>query len=189
MLNTAFSYNVNQDYFEWLCDLVNVDQEDKSWWILLKDLHKKQFYSLIPHDENRASDGVELREEFLRDNCWYPKYIEIEGECSVLEMLIGLARRIDFEMSDPYHDSTCDQTIYWFWEMIDNLGLITFSDDRYADCKGVCYVDEIIDRFLKRDYSWNGEGGLFPLKNSHEDQRKVEIWYQMNAYLSERGII
>jgi hypothetical protein len=28
-------------------------------------------------------------------------------------------------------------------------------------------------------------GGFFPLTHPNDDQRKVEIWYQMNAYLDE----
>ena len=38
---------------------------------------------------------------------------------------------------------------------------------------------------LAREYSDNGHGGLFPLKNPKKDQRKVEIWYQMTEYINE----
>ena len=176
--------DIRQDYFEWLCEKVHVDQGERSYRILLRDLFLKHFYSLIPHDENRASDGLELREQYLRD-IWYPKYVEIDGECTVLEMLLGLANRIDFELSEPYGEDASDRAISWFWEMLDNLGLLEFSDDRYFDFGGARYVNQIVDRFLERDYAWNGEGGLFPLKDSQEDQRDVEIWYQMNAYLME----
>lgn len=186
-MSGGYSFDIKQDYFEWLCEIVHADQVDRSWWILMKDLHKRTFYSLIPHDENRASDGLELREDYMRDN-WYPKYVDLDGECTMLEMLIGLARRISFEMSNPYDDEAPDRTVYWFWEMLDNLGLMMFSDDCYAERGGVHFVDQIIDRFLEREYDWDGEGGLFPLRNSQEDQRRVEIWYQMNAYLTEKEI-
>ena len=47
-----------------------------------------------------------------------------------------------------------------------------------------------ISRFMNRDYNADGSGGgLFPLKKwsekSDRDQRKVSIWYQMNAWLNE----
>lgn len=186
-MDYGFGFDVNQDYFRWLCDIVHIDQGDRSYWILAKDLHQKEFYSLIAHDENRASDGLELREEYL-GSVGYPKYVDIGGECSVFEMLIALARRMDFETSDPYdvHDST-DRTSYWFWEMIDNLGLLPFSDDSYVEYGGMTQVDSILDIFLERGYKWNGQGGLFPLSMASEDQRDVEIWYQMAAYLNEEG--
>ena len=87
-------YDINQDYFEWLCEMIHVDQIDRSYWILMRDLHNKKFVSFIPHDENRAYDGLELRDDYLRE-IWYSKYEEIEGECSVLEMLIGLESAIN----------------------------------------------------------------------------------------------
>lgn len=178
-------FDINQRYFEWLCDLVHVDQGDKTWWILMRDLHAKVFYSLVPHDENRAWDGLELREDFMKE-LWYPKYAEIEGECSVLEMLIGLARRIDFETSDPYSENQTDRTVYWFWEMIDNLGLMPFDDESYIDNGGMHFVYGILKRLVNRKYKRNGSGGLFPLEHPRKDQREVEIWYQMSAYLLER---
>ena len=46
-------------------------------------------------------------------------------------------------------------------------------------------ADGGLDGFINRQYEANGEGGLFPLKGVCEDQREVEIWYQMNAYLYE----
>jgi hypothetical protein len=40
-------------------------------------------------------------------------------------------------------------------------------------------------RLNRRLYTTSGYGGLFPLEEPKEDQRKVEIWYQMMAYLGE----
>lgn len=181
--------DVYQDYFQWLCEMVHIDQEDRSYWILAKDLHQHPFYSLIPHDENRASDGLELREDYLH-MINYPKYVSIDGECTVFEMLVALARRMDFETSDPYDkDDYHDRTAYWFWEMMDNLGLIVFSDDCYVEYDGMANVERIIDRFLERRYSRSGDGGLFPLYRGRGDQRNVEIWYQMSAYLMEKEAV
>lgn len=190
-MSHGYGFDPEQDYFHWLCELVHIDQGDASYWILAKDLHQKKFYSLIAHDENRGYDGLELREEYLRD-IGYPKYISIDGECSVFEMLIGLARRIDFETSNPYDfDDRTDRTAYWFWEMLDNLNLIQFSDDAYAELKdqAVVAVDWILENFLRRNYNPDGYGGLFPLKNCHENQCNVEIWYQLSAYLLEHEVV
>ena len=178
--------DVEQWYFNWLCDLIHADQIDRSYYILMKDLHKKEFTSIVEHDENRAYDGMELREECLKE-LGYPKYVTIDGPCSVLEMLIGLARRMDFETSDPYEEEGHDRTTYWFWEMIENLGLTIFDDDSYVDMEGQIFVDSIVDRLVERRYEENGEGGIFPLRHTTEDQRDVEIWYQMHMYLAENA--
>lgn len=179
--------DIEQNYFSWLCEIIHADQEDRSYWLLMKDLYRTKYYSLIEHDENRAYDGMELREQYLSQNGYL--HYDIDGECSMLEMLIALARRMDFETTDPYDlEEADDHTAYWFWEMIDNLGLIKFDDDSYVELDGQTYVDWYLDIFLRRAYKRNGLGGLFPLKYGCEDQRKTEIWYQMAAYLNERSV-
>jgi hypothetical protein len=61
--------------------------------------------------------------------------------------------------------------------MINNLDMDWLDPDDILDC---------IDRFLSRKYDYNGVGGIFPLrKGASEDQRNVEIWYQMQSYLME----
>lgn len=184
-----FGFDIEQDYFAWLCELVHINSIETSYMALAKDLHHRKFYSIVPHDENRASDGKELREEYLRE-INYPKYIEIEGDCSIFEMLIALAKRMDFETNDPYDiEENVDRTAYWFWEMIDNLGLTKYSDDNYYYYGGSDHIDRILDRFLERRYSRDGNGGIFPLEWTRKDQRDVEIWGQMNAYLAEKEMV
>lgn len=184
-MDYSYEYDIERDYFNWLCELVHIDQIERSYWLLAKDMHRKEFIAYIDHDENRASDGIELREEYLR-TVDYNGYLDMDRKCSVFEMLVALAQRMDFETTDPndWHD-TGDTTSYWFWEMIENLGLMEFDDSSYVELEGQTYVDWILDGFINRQYEANGEGGLFPLKGVCEDQREVEIWYQMNAYLYE----
>ena len=47
------------------------------------------------------------------------------------------------------------------------------------------YANEVIGRFLNRQYERNGEGGLFTVEHCNRDLRTVEIWYQMCWYLDE----
>lgn len=186
----GLGYDVEQDYFHWLCEIVHVDMGHASYWLLARDLHHRIFVPLIERDENRAFDGIELREEYLSDTM-DPDYYIIDGDCTLLEMLVALARRMDFETSDPYDLDGCDNTSYWFWEMMDNLGLSKYSDDVYGEMndEAASYVDWAIDKLLKRQYEPNGDGGLFPLKHCHENQCKIEIWYQMHAYLHEQNAV
>lgn len=187
----GMNFDVDQDYFHWLCEIVHADMEDCSYWLLMRDLHHKVFTPIVERDENRALDGLELREEYLDDSN-FPKYVSIDGDCTLLEMMIALARRMDFETSDPYDlDETVDRTAYWFWEMMDNLGLTKYSDDAYGTLKdeATAYVDWAMDILVNRKYEPNGFGGLFPLEHCHENQCKVELWYQMHAYLNEQEIV
>ena len=123
-------------------------------------------------DENRELDGLYLRFRFADENSYY-----IDGDCSVLEMMVALSLKCEEQiMSD---DDIGNRTGRWFWEMIDNLGLESMYDDNFDKI----YADEVIYRFLNRKYEPNGDGGLFRVNNRIEDMRKVEIWYQMCWYL------
>ena len=168
-------------YLEWLYGLVASVRNrnpDRSYWALIRQLYVKEFVWLVANDDNRVEDGRELRLEFLRDQ----DYNQVDQAwldlgCSTLEMLIALARRAAFEAGkSPGH---------WFWEMLDNVGLRDYTDSnltRYSEGE----IDEIVNRIIFRTYAVDGSGGLFPLKEPAPDQRKVELWYQLNAYLLER---
>ena len=144
-----------------------------SYNMLLKYLNKKKFTYILPLDENRLLDGLDLRFRFADENSYY-----IDGDCSVLEMMVALSLRCEEHiMSD---DEIGNRTGRWFWEMIDNLGLESMYDNFDK-----VYADKIIYRFLNREYEPNGDGGLFTVHNRNVDLRKVEIWYQLMWYLDE----
>lgn len=177
---SASSEEIQTEYFQWLCGLVNLD---RGYWILARKLHDKEFYWTVPNDDNRASDGQKLRDIF-EDETLYSDYSCLSGGCSVLEMLIGLAIRIEDILYDP-DNSECLKAHDAFWEMLENLGLEDFDDMNYSRLNEDCEVDEILLNLLERTYDRSGRGGLFPLKKAREDQRRVEIWYQMSTYLLE----
>lgn len=165
-------------YRGWLFELIMVP-ERMDYFLVLNTLVEKSFYwDGHFNDDNRAADGFELREEFADDTY----YLDAERPCSMLEVMIGLARRMDAILSDAGDE----QVSRWFWEMFDNLGLGNFPDDNYdADA-----VSDLIEGWLDRRYNRNGKPGLYPLKHAEVDQRKVEIWAQMSAYINENyGVI
>jgi len=167
-------------YFDFLCAIVGRSQE---YNMLLDELHKIKYYSLIPNDDNRGVDGLQLRQTFLEevDHTWSSSLPK--GECTVLEMLIGLAYRLEFETLQSKWEKTKSE---WFWILIDNLGLIECVNNRTDNNRQVCKeVTNIINRMLARDYEYNGNGGIFPLKDPKRDQRRIEIWYQMTNYICE----
>lgn len=178
------SKSIKNDYFKWLCGLVGVEGPYESYWILLKRLHEAEFYWTVKNDDNRCMDGKDLRDRFV-DFLEVPEHYweDLDGPCTFLEMLIALAIRWEdtlYEVGQP------NRTSVWFYEMLENCGLIKFTDALYFELRGPEEVRYIIDLIMDRRYDKDGKGGLFPLENPKEDQRKVEIWYQMMAYLDEK---
>ena len=100
----------------------------------------------------------------------------LDGPCTMLEMMVALAIKCEEIMDDA---SIGDRTGQWFWGMIHSLGLSSMSD-RVFDRD---YVDDVIARFLDRDYEPDGRGGLFTVRHCSHDLRTVEIWYQLSWYL------
>lgn len=143
----------------------------------MRQLYVKEFVWLIPNDDNRAEDGKALRYEFINEQ----GIDEVDQEwldlgCSFLEMLIALARRAAFESDD--------EVVEWFWRFIFNLGLNNHTDSAYTR-ETEREVDNVLDAVIFRTYDADGLGGLFPLTHPRQDQRKVELWYQLAAYLTE----
>lgn len=177
MVYTPFS----QDYISWLCDIVGIYTRDERSVILLNALVEKEFYWTIPNDDNRVHDGLNLREEYAD---LYNIDLESVGTepCCILEMLVALARRCSEQMRDlDDHDNPAR----WFWEMMENLGLDFCSKTIYDTDYSEDLLNSILERLVERTYSYSGRHGLFPLNHPEEDQRKVELWYQMSAYLME----
>jgi len=164
-------------YFVWLYSQVG-DPETKNpsrtYWNLLRQLFTKEFVWVVPNDDNRVEDGKGLRHEFADqsgikklDRDW------MKLGCSMLELLVGISRRLSFQCEGEPRD--------WFWHLIDNLKLNYTDRGLYPSDK----IDGVLDRVIWRTYEADGSGGLFPLHHAEVDQRKVEIWHQLFAYISE----
>lgn len=171
---------IDNEYFNWLCDKACGDRysDEISYRKLLMQLHGTEFTWLLDRDENRASDGINLRRRFADD---YTPVDDADGyltePCSVLEMMLALAIRCEETiMDDPAYG---DRTTQWFWGMIVNLGLGPMTDVNYD--KHI--VTSALNRFLDREYEPNGRGGLFYVRNCKYDLRDVEIWVQLCWYL------
>lgn len=172
---------LKQEYFEWLYNVACVDRGHISYRYLLQHLHNVEFEYLIPRDQNRADDGIDMRYRFAIVCNYYEsldKILDIlDGPCSVLEMMMALAIRCEENiMDDP---NMGNRTAQWFWGMIVSLGLGSMNDSFYDEQA----VDDILVRFLNREYEPDGTGGLFTIRHTTQDLRKVEIWHQLCWYL------
>lgn len=169
-------------YFLWLSKRVAGRGCPQDGLSFLADLHGIPFYWLIEKDANRASDGVRLRDYYMNEMHLYTDE-EDTAPCSLLEMLIALAERMNFNL--PTSENLI-RTSEIFWDVfIRNLRLEVYGEqDRYLERKRN-HNGHIIRIFLDRHYMPDGKGGLFPLNKPRKDQTNVEIWYQMMAYLDE----
>ena len=95
---------VKSDYFNWMYDMMCDGRFAKTitYRQLFEFLHDVEFTYFIPHDENRAKDGIALRYRYcLLHNCKNLEYC-LDGPCSILEMMVALAIRCEENiMSDP----------------------------------------------------------------------------------------
>ena len=171
-------------YFNWLYQLVCNDLYSirTSHRKLLMRLHSIPFTWLMDMDENRAYDGIALRERFEYESSLQSSTMDLyfhDRPCSVLEMMIALSIKCEENiMDDPYYG---DRTGQWFWSMIVSLGLGGMTDQRYNKEE----TDNVIFNFLARNYDRDGKGGLFTLPNCEVDMRTIEIWRQMCLYLMD----
>jgi len=148
---------------------------DRRYLDLSRKLYRTEFVWFVPNDDSRLNDGRDLRREFMLD----AGIINYDQEwmdlgCSFLELMVALSRRLSFQIDGK--PNRC------FLLLLENIGLADFTDAHPFDEDE---IEEITDRVIYRTYSYDGSGGFFPLKNAREDQRKVELWYQMSAYIIE----
>lgn len=182
----------NRQYFTWLCKKVGFEE---NYYFLTKRLFSREFYWIVPNDDNRASDGQELRHKYNNEFSqldWAINVVDgevtdanLDSPCTVLEMLVGLADRCEVDIM--HDDLVGDRTKLWFSEMIKNLGLDGFTDDAFDEHFDE-KVNNIIDIFLERKYTRMGVGGIFPLKRTdiyYPDQRTIELWKQLFYWLDE----
>jgi hypothetical protein len=159
-------------YFIWLTSQVNLGTNVNSYEGLFRRFHSRAFYWEVPNDDNRIGDALELRREF-----WGPGNLIPRDGVSIFEVIIALSRRLAFQAGG-------DQEL-WAWQLFQNLGLGRMFDP--LTLRNERKIDDTIETLMFRTYGPDGKGGFFPLSHPKEDQAKIEIWYQMSAYINERS--
>lgn len=192
---TATPSDIQYAYFIWLCEFADLngfmgnverkpETDDMTYFMLAMKLHHMKFKPILPNDDNRGKDGLALRSRFSLISSAFNDYSAIDlPDVSMLEFFVALADRIDRDiMYGPSKE--LDRCKEWFWVMMYNCGFTDFTDLKWNE-ETDKFVDEKITSIIKRTYEYDGSGGIFPLKEPKEDQRNVEIWYQMQSFFYE----
>lgn len=166
-------------------------------------LYELDFESTIPQDKIQMDKAKEMRKAYAEevgskiDSCGPEgseasdkKHIDrlwksIHNPCSLLEMMVYLARSLNSILNEDEEDKTPE----FFHILLENSGLNAMDDEDYdlhPERTRRFWLNRI-EILQKRLYSEDGKGGFFPLKYPREDQRKVSIWYQLNAWLEENS--
>lgn len=176
------SSSLTEDYLRWLVPQVREEHMDPTYSDLIVLMFEMEFKEVesVPTDRNRVMDGLDLRTLFCQEreipSEHIPQMRQSLGPCSFLEVLIGLSKRLAFAAGgDPRN---------WAWQLVENLELHKFPDP--ITRRKARDVQEILGACVQREYHPNGLGGFFPLAWADEDQREVELWYQMSAYIREQ---
>ena len=164
---------IDYDYFEWLISHIAIPN-GKNYSHLFEVMHNTEFHWIVPNDDNRIQDGIDLRGRFLDGK---KKVIHLEG-ATLLEILVSLSQKVAFTAGgEPRR---------WAWKLLKNLRLTKMPDPLTE--QDLERINDILDALIWRTYKADGRGGFFPLNHPEEDQTKVEIWYQMNKYVIERDL-
>ena len=169
----------NDPYFIWLCRRVGIGPA-RPYMTMARLLHYIPFKpsKRVQMDYNRAYDGLQLRVKFMQKHGEEGSSVN-RGTCTSLEFLVGLSERMAFLMDE-------ENIGFYFWQIVRNLRLLGLTDEVFEEKRGEFFVEEAMQRVFDRSYGSDGDGGLFPLRYPREDQRDVDIWYQMQAWLGER---
>lgn len=165
-------------YFDWLSMLLFPDGYERlDYSELLFALYDTEFYWTISRDKNRAEDGLLLRDEYENET---GECVDIDCGCTLFEFFIGIGRRCSEELM--YDSRKNQRDTFWATFFMGRIFLMEMTNDRFDRDQ----FDYIVNRFMGRKYSPNGDFCPFfcPIKNV--DFRRLELIYQLNYYLKWR---
>lgn len=182
--NDKYVSEFGKRYLLWLMQNLHAEGYSR----LFELLHNVRFEWTedVPMDANLEDHGRSLRSIFEMES---GMAIPLGGEdwpASFLEVAASLAFIMEEEIM--YHPNAETNVSTWFWHILTNMGIGHCSDVWMADrLDAEKYILDRVYYVMDRQYDPNGFGGFFPLSMPREDQRKVELWYQMNSYILEKG--
>lgn len=195
--------NIKEAYFDYIYTISGLGVNDKNESLSKREfgnlLNEIQFTFVNPKDDSRAADGTALRYSFamtMRDAYFseidFDEYKEcvkkaLNGPCSVLEMMVALAQKIENIAADPDYP---DRTSMWINKMICSLGITGYQHSyiqKHPEWKET--VRGVVEKANNREYEPNGKGGYFHIIPNTEEEKNVDvreltIWNQAMMYLN-----
>ena len=169
-----------EDYVTWLVDKMNI-VSDRNYGMLLRELYRIEFYSIIPYDEDRGADGLELRGSWA-DEMGYDGPVSF-GPPRVLEVLIGIALRIEFQLFGSKYAADWDYKRV-FWDLINNLELLEM--DGVLTREDYRKIGDTIEGFLGKSVTCDVFPNIYRFCVTPENLRKKNLWDQMHLYIAEK---
>ena len=170
------------DYIHWVMrdKLMLTEREIRDYrylWDVLSDI---EYVWIHPMDQNRAEDGLELRQDFEYETGEYlDKTSGLMPKCTFFEMLAALSIRCENQLMRNVDAG--DRTSKWFFEFLDNLGLTKYTVSKWKGHSGEEIRDIVEDEM-------SGRCIMFPLQKHVINQRNEQLWKQMTAYINENYI-
>lgn len=154
-------------YFKWLIGKSGISSR---YSVLLRYLYEKEYTWSVPMDANRAEDGKNLRLSFMAETKERLDVSELARPCSVLEMMVALATRIEIDILGVPGDIHPEK---WIMDMIANASLSDMVNEGF-DFR---YVDGCLRK---------GCSVMFPSKlNNGRNSNNVQLWNLMSEHLNE----
>lgn len=183
-------------YQEWLIDQLNGERGVYGYSELYRIMHDVPFLPVVEMDWNRNDDGLNLALEWAEASystdeqiadamlALEQEHVHIDGFCTMLELTVVLARKMQFELTNSEYDRPIKA---WADVLIRNIGLQEYFNEQIEEDWDTAEnaIIEILGSVIFRQYGWDGEGGFFPLAYPREDQREEELLNQMNNYIAE----
>ena len=163
-------------YFGWLREQLDSLESGDTYSLLFNTLYSLEYVPLLMMDQNREHDALEMRKQVCGILHTRPSH----APCSFLEFLAALSFRMHY---------ICDAPNEWrvkefFWRLLSNLGLNLFRNDTWS-LGDEERIKDIVTRVNQRTFDSDGAGGLFPMAAPKQNQRNLEVWYQMNQYIQD----
>lgn len=172
---------ISKSFHDFEVNLILDDQsyDKKGAAFIIRQMSMRDYISYNNMDDSRIDDKRAVVEYFQKENDLSNDEIKtlLLETPSVFDILVAIAYRIDTTiMTEEY------SVAYWFWKMIDNIGLGEIAMDE-DDTNSMTVVEDAIDKLCYTKYG--KEGFLFPIKSPDKDMRKVGLWNQAQAWLGE----
>lgn len=155
-------------YYNWLMDIIGGPGD---YSLVLNYLYHEEYSSPISMDENRAEDGLEMRYYYEVDT---GKICDKTGPCTVLEMMIGLAYRVENDFL--YDPKVGNRVGKWFWDMFFNANLENLYVSGQKKWANGHFYGAKVDR--------HGRLELFKMAQKPPNWDDFEVWKQLCRYIS-----